>query len=218
MAPEIARPGAQEQRLAALCRLAPPLPVRRTASKIPFTSVLSLAVYLFPTGLLASRSPSAPAGERILRLWRRLSPWPGGRWLFSLVLGRMVPYSATLRARVVVLEPGHVRVELRDRRGLRNHLRSVHAVALANLGELASGLALTVAMPAGLRGIVAGFDVAFHKKARGRLTAESRCDVPAPGASAEHVVTAHIVDGEGAEVATFTARWLLGPVPRSGRP
>lgn len=129
----------------------------------------------------------------------------------------MVPYSGTLRARVTHLEPGHARVILRDRRGVRNHLHSVHAVALANLGELASGLALTLSMPANVRGIVTDLHVVYHRKGRGCLTAESRCDAPAPDATGAHAAVAHIFDEAGTEVATFTARWTLGPISRGAR-
>ncbi|MCG6989556.1 MAG: DUF4442 domain-containing protein [Gemmatimonadetes bacterium] len=161
--------------------------------------------------MCAPRSAPSTTGERVLRLWTRLSPLPGGIWLFNRILGRMVPYSGSLGAVVTHLAPGSARVVLRDRRGVRNHLRSVHAVALANLGELASGLALTLALPASLRGIVTGLDVVYHKKGRGRLRAESRCEAPPADASGEYVVTAHIFDEAGDEVATFTARWTLGP-------
>jgi acyl-coenzyme A thioesterase PaaI-like protein len=166
-----------------------------------------------------STSSSPLSGDRVHRLWRRLAPVPGGRWLFNRLLGRLIPYSGALGAVVHQLEPGHARVVLSDRRGVRNHLQSVHAVALANLGELTSGLALNLALPPGVRGIVTGIEVEYHKKARGLLAAECRCVPPPPDATGEHRVTAHIRDATGDEVATFTARWMLGPVTApAGRP
>lgn len=159
-----------------------------------------------------SASNESP-GERVQSLWRRLAPLPGGRWLFSRALGLMIPYSGTVGARVVELEPGHVRLRARDRRRIRNHLRSVHAVALANLGELATGLALVGALGPEARGILVGLDVRYTKKARGTLEAEARCVVPEVTESMDRTVTANVTDDSGDIVATVTAHWRLGPVP-----
>ncbi len=159
-------------------------------------------------------SRSAAPGARLRALWKLLSPLPGGRWLFSRALGWMVPYSGRLGATVTLLEPGHVRVELRERRAVRNHLGSIHAVALVNLGELAGGLAVLGALPATVRGIVTGLETTFSKKARGRVAAEARCAIPSPlTASTPVAVEATVRDGSGQIVARVVAHWLLGPVP-----
>lgn len=155
-------------------------------------------------------APLDSPGARVLSLWRRLSALPGGRGLFAFIFGRMVPYSGTLRARVLELEPGHVRVSLHDRRGVRNHLNSIHAIALANLGEMTSGLAMTTAAPSGVRSILTGLSVEYVKKARGTLVAESRVVVPAVTGDVEHDVRAEIRDAANEVVAVITARWRLG--------
>jgi acyl-coenzyme A thioesterase PaaI-like protein len=150
-------------------------------------------------------------GPRLRRHWRRLSPAPAGRWLFSKMLGRVVPYTGTLGARVEVMEPGHCVVSLRERRVVRNHLRSVHAMALANLGEMVTGLALMNSLPAQARGILTGFGMDYLKKARGKLLAECRCEVPADNSEREYMLEGEIRDVAGDVVAVARARWRVGP-------
>lgn len=161
-----------------------------------------------------TRTLEAP-GARLRRLWLRLTPLPGGPRLFSWVLGRMVPYSGTIGAVVERFDPGHVVVRLRDRRRVRNHLGSVHAIALANVGELATGLAVLGAMDETVRGILTGIEVTYTKKARGDLRAEAIVEIPEVGTdSVDARVSAEIVDTSGDVVSVVHARWRLGPVPR----
>src|SRR5262249_46661447 len=117
-------------------------------------------------------------GVALRALWNGLRPIPGGRFLFSKLLGVAAPYTGTVGAQIVDLAPGYARVALRDRRSVRNHLGSIHAIALANLAEMGTGLAFNVGLPDGARGILTGISLEYVKKARGRLTIECRCDPP----------------------------------------
>lgn len=155
-------------------------------------------------------------GHKISNNWNRLSRWPGGKWLFSRLVGKLVPYSGTIGANICELEPGFARVELPDRRRVRNHLGSIHAISLANLGELTSGLAVLTGLPPGARGILVGLSVEYVKKARGKLTCTSRAEKVSPESNEEHQVSAVIADESGDTVATVRASWMLGPVKKKG--
>ena len=150
-------------------------------------------------------------GVRILKLWRRLKPYPGGKWLFAQIFGRTVPYSGSVGPRIIVLEPGHEEIEIPDRRSNRNHLGSVHAIALLNAAEQASGLAMLVGLPDGIRGIVTHISMEYLKKARGTIRAVSIVVVPTIITDTDVDVTADCLDRAGTVVASATVRWRLGP-------
>lgn len=150
-------------------------------------------------------------GTRLLRLWRTLSPLPGGQWLFAQIFSRMVPYSGSVGPRVRVLEPGHAEIEIPDRRSNRQHLGSIHAIALMNVAEQASGLAMMVGLPEGIRAIVTHISMQYLKKARGTIRAVSTVAVPVVTADTDIEVTADCLDRSGTVVARATVRWRVGP-------
>lgn len=157
------------------------------------------------------RSP----GRALRDAWQRLSRIPGGRWLFGRMLSRMVPYTGTIRPRFLEVRPGFARVVMGDRRAVRNHLGSIHAIALANLAEVTSGVAMIVALPDDVRGIPIRLSIDFVKKARGELVAECRCEVPTVYTPVEVELHPEIRDESGDIVARATVRWRLAPVAAS---
>ena len=149
--------------------------------------------------------------NNLIKWWEKLNKLPAGDRLFSIFLGLYAPYSGSISARVEALSPGQARVSIRDRRKLRNHLKSIHAIALINLGEIATGLAVLSTIPDNMRGIVLGLEAEYIKKARGRLVASASFELPATIDDNTPVkVTAEITDDQGDLVTRVHANWLLG--------
>lgn len=154
---------------------------------------------------------SLASPSNLLKLWSYLRAVPGGGVMLGRLVGRMAPYTGTIRPEIVELRPGYAMVRMADRASVRNHLRSVHAIALMNLGEAATGLAMLVSIPQGARGIVTHLGMDYLKKARGPLTAECACPELDSAQRKEYEVTGELKDEGGEVVARITARWLIGP-------
>ncbi len=148
--------------------------------------------------------------EKLHQAWKLLSKLPFGKSIFSSLVGFFVPYSGSIGARIEELRPGYAKLLLRDRRKVRNHLQSVHAIALMNLGELCSGLAFNLGLPKGMRGIVTKLEIEFYKKSRGLLTAICDCDCPETHEEAVKTVEALIYNEEKVLCAKVIAHWKVG--------
>lgn len=150
---------------------------------------------------------------KILRdTWNRLGALPGGKRAFSKLVGTMAPYTGSISPEVLELEHGFSRVQMKDRRAVRNHLKSVHAVALMNLAEAASGLAFVYGLPPNTRAILTGLSIDYLKKARGTLIAECRCDPPKTNDRQECEIEVVTRDASGEIVTRARAKWLVGPL------
>jgi uncharacterized protein (TIGR00369 family) len=154
-------------------------------------------------------------GNAIRDSWDKLSSKPGGKQIFSRLVGQAAPYTGTVKARVVELERGYAKATMADRRKVRNHLNSVHAVALVNLAELTGNAAMAYTMPDDARFIVAGLSIEYVKKARGTITAESHCPIPESSDKQTYEVPVVLRDASGDEVARVTLQTLIGPKKKS---
>lgn len=155
-------------------------------------------------------TPNGPA--QLIAKWNQLSAKPGGKFLFSKLIGKFVPYSGSVSPRIEELRPGYARIRLEDRKRVRNHLRSIHAVALVNVGELSSGLAMLSGLPADARGIVVSLSAEYLAKARGTLLAECRCEPPKDSSEQDVEVISMITDASGTLVCRVTVDWRIGPI------
>ncbi len=153
--------------------------------------------------------------EMLLSMWERLGGTAMGRRLFSWFVGHSARYSGSVSPRIQILERGHVEVSMRDRPAVRNHLKSVHAIALANLGEMATGLCVISSLPPEARAILKSIQLEYLKKARGTLRAVARISPPfAPGeavTSRDIEVHGEILDAANDCVSRVTALWVVGP-------
>jgi len=156
-------------------------------------------------------APKPSAGERLLRAWRTLEPLPGGRFFFACLVRWMIPYTGSVWPRVESLAPGHARISIKQRRRLEQHLGSIHAIAIANVAEFASGAAMSTALPPGYRGIVTKMQLEYFKKARGVITAEAKTALPDLSVEGEHDFVAEVRDEAGDVVANAVVTWRLGP-------
>jgi acyl-coenzyme A thioesterase PaaI-like protein len=143
-------------------------------------------------------------------LWTRLKKWPLGKWFFMRLVAFRIPYTGTMRAQVLKLEPGETEVRLPDRKIIRNHLNCIHAIALANLGEFTGGITVLGRLPAQTKFIITSLKIEYLKKARGDLL--GRCRLPMiesfQGEMKLNVYT-EITNRQNELVARTTAEWVL---------
>lgn len=148
-----------------------------------------------------------------LGLFQRFGAHAPGRWLVSRLVCLRAPYFASIAPRIERLEPGLCVVRIRDRRAVRNHIGTVHAIALCNMAELSGGLATDAAIPAGLRWIPKGMTVRYLRKAKGTLTATARIDPIADDSSSREMhARVEVTDAAGETV--FDADITMWIAPR----
>jgi acyl-coenzyme A thioesterase PaaI-like protein len=150
----------------------------------------------------------------MLSLYRRITSWPGGHWMFSRAVCLRAPYFSTIAPRFVSLEPGRCEVRIRDRRRVHNHIGTVHAIALCNLAELSAGVMAEATLPASMRWIPKGMTVEYLNKAKGTMHALATPETPLVESTSgyEWPVVVNVKDPAGTDV--FRARIMLWVSPR----
>src|SRR5690349_21344026 len=106
----------------------------------------------------------------VMSLYQRTTRLPQGRRLFSLLFSLKAPYFATVRPRFTELRPDRAELVVRKRRGVQNHIGTVHVIAICNGLEAAMGALAEVSIPAHKRWIPKGMEVSYTAKATSDIT------------------------------------------------
>ena len=139
-----------------------------------------------------------------------------GRWAFSQAVIARAPYFGSIAPRIEQLEPGYARVSMKKRRGVQNHIGTVHAIAMCNMAELAMGTCVEASLHPSLRWIPAGMEVDYLKRATTDLVAECRLEDWQRWEVGDVVVPVSITDTHGTVVCAARIRLRISKKPQQG--
>ena len=115
--------------------------------------------------------------SQVKQLWNSANRIPVvGARAFSIAFSQKAPYFASIRPRFTVIEPNRAELVIRKRRGVHNHIKTVHAIALCNGLEAAMGALAEVTIPADKRWIPKGMEVSYTAKADSDVTCIAETD------------------------------------------
>jgi len=148
----------------------------------------------------------------VLALYRRMTRWPLGHWLFSRAVCFKAPYFGSIRPRFVELRPGFCETRMRKRRRVQNHIATVHAIAMANLCELAAGTMTEVSIPSSMRWIPKGMTIRYLAKAATDVRAVARIDpMPDFGEPTDVPVVIDVFDTADVKVVNAVITMYVSP-------
>lgn len=91
----------------------------------------------------------------------------------SLMFGQVVPYVGTSGLRYEEITPSRVVVSIRNRRKVQNHIKGVHAAAMALLAETATGFVVGVNLSDDKLPLIKSLHVDYKRRSVGDMRAEA---------------------------------------------
>jgi len=149
----------------------------------------------------------------IFKLCNKFS-YLGGKYFFSGLVTFFAAYTASISAYVDDLSNNQSIIILYDYPWLRNPFSSIHAIALANLGEYASGIVLVsqLQQKKDIRGVPIKITTEYYKKARGTLKAISYgTNLSDITKKCEIILLTDIYDSKNILVAKTFVTWSMEP-------
>jgi acyl-coenzyme A thioesterase PaaI-like protein len=119
--------------------------------------------------------------SQVLSMWNRFSGIPllgpvVGTRAFSFAFSQRAPYFGSIRPRFTEIRPNRAELVIPKRRGVHNHLGTVHAIALCNGLEAAMGALADATIPSDKRWIPKGMEVSYTAKATSDITCVAETD------------------------------------------
>ncbi|MCL1141290.1 hotdog fold domain-containing protein [Shewanella gaetbuli] len=103
--------------------------------------------------------------NKVMALYQKVTSYPFGHNIFSKMVARMAPYFGTIHPLIKSLEPNRCECLIKKRKGVQNHIGTVHVIAICNGLEMAMGTMAEASIPKHLRWIPKGMSVDYTAKA-----------------------------------------------------
>ncbi len=101
----------------------------------------------------------------VVNLYNKFNKFPMGKHIFSKFVCFKAPYFGSVKPVFEELEKGRCVISMKKRRSVQNHIKSVHAIAMCNISELAAGTMLECSIPRNMRWIPKEMTVQYLKVA-----------------------------------------------------
>ena len=140
--------------------------------------------------------------------------------LWSKAFGRVVPMVGTANIRYLEVDQDHVVVHLSNQRNMQNHIKGVHAAAMALVAETATGFLTGLHVPDDRILLIKSLHVQYLQLVEGGLTATATLSKEQQQFIAEHekgelLIPVTVVDDAGKEPIQCEMLWAWRPKKKS---
>ncbi|MEC7119660.1 MAG: DUF4442 domain-containing protein [Pseudomonadota bacterium] len=117
--------------------------------------------------------------NRMMKIVNATAKLPEGvrATLLSTAFGKVVPMVGTAGIRYELVTPSKVICSIKNRRNMQNHIKGVHAAAMALLAETATGFVVGVNVPDDRIMLIKSLHVDYKRIAKGNLLAVASLSV-----------------------------------------
>ncbi len=140
--------------------------------------------------------------------------------IWSKAFGQVVPMVGTANIRYLDVSPSQVVVRIENRRNMQNHIKGVHAAAMALLAETATGFVTGLNVPDDRIVLIKSLHIDYLKVAKGGLTATATLNAEqqqfiANQTKGELEIPVTVVDDSGTSPIQCRMIWAWLPKKRT---